>query len=141
MHRGGTDPPGRGVTVIMDAGIATRNNLGFLKEQGYDYVVVSKEKWMLPQEQASQALVTVKENGRNKVEARLHNQGNEARLFCTSKMKSAKEQRMRKLFEERLAHDHQQAAAALTVKSGVKTYDKVMERFNRLIEKHKCISQ
>ncbi len=131
----------RGVTVVMDAGIATTDNLRFLKEQGYDYVVVSREKLKLPPAKHSQALVTVKADGRNKVEARLHIQGDEALLFCTSKMKAAKEQSMRKLFEERLEHDLEQAAAALTAKGGVKTYTKVMERVNRLIEKHKRVSQ
>jgi len=48
---------------------------------------------------------------------------------------------MRKLFEERLEHDLEQAAAALKAKGGVKTWAKVMERVNRLIEKHKRVSQ
>ena len=130
-----------GITVVMDAGIATSDNLCLLREQGYDYVVVSREKLRLPQEKHAQSLVTVKEDGRNKVEARLHIQGDEALLFCTSKMKAAKEQSMRKLFEERLEHDLEQAAAALKAKGGVKTWAKVMERVNRLIEKHKRVSQ
>lgn len=131
----------KGVTVVMDAGIATSDNLSLLKEQGYDYVVVSRQKLTLPQEKQSAAMVTVKEDARNKVEARLYVQGDEALLFCQSKMKMAKEQSMRKLFEERLEQDLKLAAAALAQKGGVKSYDKVMERVHRLQEKHKRVSQ
>ena len=131
----------KGVTVVMDAGISTRHNLQLLRDQGYDYIVVSREKIRVPQEKSTQALVVVKENARNKVEAHLQIQGDEALLFCTSKLKAAKEQSMRRLFEERLEQDLQQAAAALSVKGGVKSFAKVTERINRLVEKHKRISQ
>ena len=137
----GTDQKGKGITVVMDAGIATKENLSLLRSQGYDYVVVSRQKVTLPEEKRSEPLIIVKEDGRNKVEAKLSIEGDEAILYCKSKMKTAKEQSMRKLFEERLEHDLQEAAAALDRKGGVKSYDKVMERVNRLIEKHKRISQ
>ena len=48
---------------------------------------------------------------------------------------------MLKLFEDRLEHDLKQAASALASKGGVKSFDKVLERVNRLIEKHKRVSQ
>lgn len=137
----GTGQSAKGVTVVMDAGIATSANLSLLKEQGYDYVVVSRQKLTLPKEKQTAALATVKEDARNKVEARLYVQDDEALLFCHSKMKAAKEQSMRKLFEERLEQDLKQAAQAIAQKGGVKTYEKVMERVNRLQEKHKRVSQ
>ena len=131
----------RGITVVMDAGIASQDNLILLKEQGYDYVVVARQKLTLPKEKRSEALTIVKEDDKNTVHASLSIQGEEAILYCKSKLKAAKEQSMRKLFDERLEHDLQQAAAALTQKGGVKTYDRVMERVNRLQEKHKRVSQ
>jgi transposase len=133
--------PGNGITVVMDAGIATKDNLHLLIKQGYDYIVVSRQKVTRPKEKLLEPLVTVKEDPRNKVETKLYIEGDEAILFCKSKMKAAKEQSMRKLFEERLEQDLKEAAAALHTKGGVKTFDKVMERVNRLIEKHKSISQ
>ncbi len=133
--------PNKGVTVVMDAGIATKDNLQFLKDQGYDYVVVSRQKPKASNKIHTKPLVIVKEDERNKVETKLLIEGDEAILFCKSKLKAAKEQSMRRLFEERLENDLKQAAAAVSSKGGVKSFDKVMERVNRLIEKHKRISQ
>ncbi len=129
------------ITVVMDAGIATDDNIGLLKSQGYDYIVVSRKKPKLPRSQESMPFTTVKEDHRNKVQAKLYVQDDEAILTCQSKLKARKEQSMRQMFENRLEHDLKLASAALSQKGGVKTYDKVVKRVNRLMEKHKRISQ
>jgi transposase len=129
------------ITVVMDAGISTKDNLALLKGQGYDYIVVSRQKVHLSKEKTSEPLITVKDDNRNKVEAKLYIEGDESILYCKSKLRGAKEQSMRKLLEGRFELDLAQAAAALTRKGGVKVYDKVMERVNRLLEKHKRVSQ
>ena len=85
--------------MVMDAGIATKDNLCLLIGEGYDYIIVSRQKVTLPKEELLEFLVTVKEDQRNKVETKLYIDGDEAILFCKSKMKAAKELSMRKLFE------------------------------------------
>jgi transposase len=140
---GKTAKPGekKDITVVMDAGISTKDNLELLKGQGYDYIVVSRQKVHLSKEKRSEPLITVKEDNRNKVEAKLYIEGDESILYCKSKLRGAKEQSMRKLLEGRFEQDLTQAAAALTRKGGLKAYDKVVERVNRLLEKHKRVSQ
>ena len=133
--------PHAGITVVMDAGIATQDNLQLLREQNYDYVVVSRKKPELSEENRTGPKVIVKQDQRNIVKVKRVIQDQEAILFCQSKMKAVKEQKMRTLLENRFEQDLKRAAEALAIKGGVKTYDKVKERVDRLLEKHKRVSQ
>jgi transposase len=133
--------PGAGITVLMDAGIATKDNLKLLQGQGYDYIVVSRQKALLAKLKNLTPLVTVNESKGNLVQASLTIQDDEAILICKSKLKAVKENSMRTLFEKRFEEDLQSIANALAIKGGVKTYAKVRQRIDRLIEKHKRISR
>ena len=133
--------PTANVTVVMDAGIATQDNLRLLREQNYDYVVVSRKKPVLSEENRTGPKVIVKGDRRNIVKVKRVIQGQEAILFCQSKMKAVKEQNMRTILENRFEQDLKHASEALVTKGGVKTYDKVKERVDRLLEKHKRVSQ
>ena len=75
--------------VVMDAGIATGENIRWLKNHQYDYLVVLRgKKKSLPEN-----MVTVKEDGQRIVKAALvrHDETGEIRLVCHSTGKQEKE--------------------------------------------------
>ncbi|MCG2715836.1 MAG: IS1634 family transposase [Candidatus Marinimicrobia bacterium] len=121
-------------TIIMDAGIATEDNLELIRSREYDYIVVSRNKPLdcLPNE----GFVVIRNTQENKVEARLYRQGDEIILFCRSDLKKKKEQSMRTNFQERFEADLKCTRESLYKKGGTKKYEKVLERIGRLKQKH-----
>lgn len=132
--------PGKGITVVMDAGIATESNIALLKELGYDYIVVARNQPVKFSELHPDQLITVKQDKRNKVEVELIDQDGERILFCKSKLKTAKEQSIKQHFQEHFEQDIELVALALHKKYGTKNYDKVMQRIGRLKQKYSRIA-
>lgn len=124
-------------TVVIDAGIATEDNLKALKPH-YHYIAVSRNKIAVPE--LDDCLV-IKETKQNKVEAKRLTGDDEVVLYCKSNLKQTKEHsmqdRLRQNFEEQLAH----LAKSIRKKGCTKRYDKVLERVGRLKEKYKQITR
>jgi len=99
-------------TIVMDAGISTKDNLKWLKENGYHYIVVNRGA--VPFEKD---------------------------FLCKSRKKTIKEQSMRtrveELFVERLSY----YCSGLNKKRGTKRYQKVIEMIGRLKEKYPAASR
>jgi len=121
-------------TIIMDAGIATEDNLELIRSRKYDYIAVSRNKPLdsLPNE----GFVVIRNTQENKVEARLYRHGDEIILFCRSDLKKKKEQSMRTNFQERFEADLKYIRESLYKKGGTRKYEKVLERIGRLKQKH-----
>jgi transposase len=131
-----------GSTVIVDAGIATEENLEWLKSQGYQYICVARGKPLAPdQENETQPLVTIRENKDRRVEARLVKGQEEWVLICDSSSRRAKEQAMKDRFQRRYEEGLAEIQAALSKKGGTKRYEKVLERIGRLKQRCHGISQ
>lgn len=130
-------------TVVLDAGIATEDNIKWLKEGRYPYIVVSrKRKKEIP---SDVTMVTVKEDDRTNdifVQAGLYkNQDtDELELYCHSIDKEKKEESIKTKFQQRLEAELIKARNALNLPNGTKRYDKVIERIGRLKEKYKLVS-
>lgn len=92
-------------TIIMDAGIATKENLEYLKAEGYKYIVVRRDgNLVMPENDTT----IVKDTKNNTVTVSLVNgTANEVELYCHSTAKEAKAieftTKMTKRFEEELA--------------------------------------
>jgi hypothetical protein len=132
--------PGKGITVVMDAGIATDANIALLKGLGYDYIVVARNQPVKFSELHPDQLITVKQDKHNKVQVELIDQDGERILFCKSKLKTAKEQSIKQHFQDHFEQDIKQVALALHKKHGTKNYDKVMQRIGRLKQKYSRIA-
>lgn len=121
-------------TVVIDAGIATEENLGLLKENHFSYIVVSRTR---PDGLAGETTVEVKEG----VQAEVITRGGEVFLRCTSKAKAEKE----KAIIQRASQKMEQALKAikdgLTRKGGTKNYAKILERIGRIRERSSHVSQ
>lgn len=130
----GTEKP----VIVMDAGIATEENIRWLKEKQYKYLVVSrKKKKAIP---ATVNMVTVKKDERALVQAALVENGDELELYCHSADKDKKEKSMQGAFQQRFEEGLALARTALSRKNGTKRYDKVLERIGRLKERFKRVA-
>jgi len=130
----------KGSTVVMDAGIASEENIAWLVDHGYRYLVVSrKRKREFNDEQA----VTVKETPGQTVRIQrvVNTETGEVELHCHSQAREQKEQAMQDRFSERFESALQSLSDGLSKKGTTKRYDKVLERIGRLKEKYRRAAQ
>lgn len=126
--------------VVMDRGIATEENLAWLKAHGYRYLVVSREKSR--QFDPHQAVELTAAGGeRIRVQKVLSPDAQEARLYCHSPGREQKETaivaRLTQRFEQGLA----KLCQALAKPRGEKRLIRITERIGRLKEKCHGIGQ
>lgn len=127
--------------VVIDAGIATEANLLKIKEQGYDYLCVTRSDLRNYKLESGQVSVQVTDNKKRKIElSRVQTDCNtDYYLKVESKSKALKEQSMNELFRVRFEAGLQKIADSLTKKGGVKQLSKVYERIGRLKQKYPSI--
>ena len=124
-------------TVVIDAGIATDDNLKELKDH-YHYIAVSRKKINPPD---SDACIVIKETKQNKVEAKRITGDDEIFLYCKSNLKRQKEQSMQGRLEQNFEEQLSRLSKSIHKKGCTKRYDKVLERIGRLKEKYKQIAR
>jgi transposase len=118
-------------TVVLDAGIATEDNLAWLVAHHYHYVVVSRKRH---REFDPDHAVRVKDDGPCRVEVQrvVNEESGEVELYCHSSQRENKERGMDKLFAERFESALTKLHEGLSKPRNVKRYDKVLERIGRL---------
>ena len=124
----------------MDSGIASEENIQWLVEQGYRYLVVSrKRKWDFDVDNA----VVVKDtlDQAVKVQRVIREDTGEVELYCHSERREKKEQAMQERFTERFEAALQGLAEGLKKKRTTKRYDKILQRIGRLKEKYARAAQ
>ena len=127
--------------VVIDAGIATEENLKMIAEKGYDYLCVSRSSLKNYKIEAGASTVTVTDNKKQKIELShvKSDRNTDYYLKVESHSKELKERSMNQLFRSRFEAGMQKIADSLTKKSGVKQEDKVHERIGRLKQKYPSI--
>ncbi len=127
--------------IIMDAGIASADNIVWLIEQGYQYLVVSRERAVKnPREQDHAVMVRETEHSQVCVYSEIDEETKETRLYCHSEQKAKKEQSIRNRFHVRMEEALNKLDAGLNKKGTVKKYSKILERIGRLREKNRRVS-
>ncbi len=127
-------------TVVLDAGIASEENIAWLIEHGYRYLVVSRKRHReFDPDQAS----LIKEDGDLRIQAqrRVNPDTGEVELYCHSSQREKKEQGIAELFTKRFEAALAKLAEGLHKKGCTKRYDKVLERLGRLREKYARAAQ
>jgi len=130
-------------TIVMDAGIATEENLAFVREKGYKYVCVSRKRLKDYPTGPSEAKTTqLTDRGNNKVELAIFNPDgyDDTWMYVQSEAKRAKEQSMNSKLKDRFEEDLNSIAAAINKKGGTKGIEKVWERIGRAKQKHNRVS-
>jgi transposase len=131
-------------TIVMDAGIASEDNIRFLRDNHYPYIVVSRKRrkeipsdvTMLPVKQDEKTQAILVEAG-----LRRDSKTGECELYCRSVDKEKKEESIKTKFQDRIEAELSKAQHALYIPNGTKRYDKVLERIGRLKEKYKLVSE
>ena len=127
-------------TIILDAGIATNDNLAWLRGNGYTYVVSARQD--APSMDLEGELEAVGDLN-DFVKAALiksEDDSEEKWLYCESEAKAAVALEMKQSFRKRFEDELKKLSDGLFKPKGRKKFTKVIERIGRLKEKHKRIS-
>lgn len=125
--------------IILDAGIATKDNLAWLRNKGYSYVVSARQN--APSLDLEGDLVPVGDLNNHVKAALIKSDDSEEKwLYCESEAKAAVALEMKQSFRKRFEEDLKKLSEGLYKTKGRKKYAKVVDRIGRLKEKHKRIS-
>jgi hypothetical protein len=129
--------------VVIDAGIATDENLEMLTTNDFDYVCVSrcriKDYTIAP----GSVPIEIEDKKKQKIKLQkvISEKHNDFFLKIDSEAKGAKEVSMNNRFQENFEKGLAIIAASLQKKSGIKTEEKVYERVGRLKQKYSSVSR
>ena len=129
--------------VVIDAGIATEQNLNLIKSKGYKYVCVSRVTPKDYEVQKNKLSVLLETKSKKEVLLKALNAPGQKDFFMSveSEAKASKEQSMKTQFEERFEEMLRTAQKALSSKSGIKQYAKVLERIGRAKQKYPSVAK
>jgi transposase len=130
-------------TVVIDAGIATEQNLYLIKSKGYKYVCVSRVTPKDYEVQKNKLSVLLETKSNKEVLLKALNTPGQKDFFMSveSESKALKEQSMKSKFEEGFEEMLRKAQTALSSKSGIKQYPKVLERIGRAKQKYPSVAK
>lgn len=130
----------QGAMVIMDRGVATKNNIAWLAEQGYRYLVVSRER--AREFDLSKADTIHSAAGAEiHIERHADPETGDVYLRCQSAQRRAKEESMAQRFKNAFEAGLTKIAQGLQQPRGQKSRDKIQRRIGRLLEKSRGIGQ
>ena len=124
--------------VVMDAGIATEANITWLKDGGYRYLVVSRER---NRHFDPDLAVAIETRSRQKVHVHkvIDKDDSEARLYCYSEARAKKEQDIADHFATRFEDQLQKLNDGLGRPRTRKRLDLVWQRIGRFREKSRGV--
>jgi transposase len=132
---------GKEKTVVIDAGVAKAENIGWLKEHGYGYIVVNRGNAPFPYDFEGMQVVRSEPARGVEIEIKRYVQDEEVYVLCRSRKKEIKEKsmrgRMETLFLERLIYYKE----GLKKERRTKTYPKMVEMIGRLKEKYSKVAK
>jgi transposase len=122
-------------TIVMDAGIATQDNINWLKKEQYHYLVVSRKRH---REFSEKEAVVVKKDKDCTVKAykKINDKSGEVELYCHSNRREDKERAIYNRFSTRFEEALDKLDSGLHKKGCVKKYDKVLVSLGRLKQKY-----
>jgi Transposase DDE domain len=129
--------------VVIDAGIATEENLTLLTAKGYDYLCVSRSKLKdyKPVEGCEPQQVVTKNNQTLGLQRVTNDTMTDYYLEVKSPGKVLKETAMKNAFETRFEEQMDKIKAGLSKKGTVKKYDKINQRIGRVIQKYPSVGK
>lgn len=136
-------PAGVKQTIVIDAGIATDENLETIKAKGYKYACVSRKRLKeYPADPQKPTITELTDREKNKIELRIFKpEGHtDTWMYVQSEAKRAKETSMNAKLRKRFEEELEEIKTALHKKGGTKKVNKVWERIGRSKEKNKHVS-
>jgi len=133
------DAPATAV-VVLDRGTATKSVLEWLVSANYHYVVISREHTRIFDINKARTIQTAKKQELH-IYRELNEEMTEARLYCYSERRAAKEEGITARFADKFEEGLRKLAEGLTKPHANKRKDALLQRIVRLMEKCKGISQ
>jgi len=121
-------------TIVMDAGIASEDNLNLVREKGFSYIVVSRSK---PEHRGDDTFEEIKEG----IAVKEMHVGDETYLHCISDGKMKKEQAIVNTARDAMKEEIEYLSEGLNLKRRLKSYPKVLERIGRLRQRYSRVSK
>jgi transposase len=127
--------------IVMDAGIATKENIEWLKSEGYLYIVMMKQKYRPLIEEASEIIVRNEKKQYVSVSLTKDEASGDNLLYCYSEQRHHKEKDIKETkvaaFEAGLKHIRD----GLFTPRRMKNADKIKDRIGRLKQSYRRVSQ
>ena len=121
-------------TIVMDAGLASEENIAWLRTQGYPYIVVSRKRH---REFDDDQAVVVKADKQDAVRAmRLEREDGKIELYCYFERRQAKEQAIDECTSTRFEQALDHLAEGLDKPRRLKSAKKVCEKIGRLRQQY-----
>lgn len=136
-------PTNASKTIVLDAGIATEDNLKLINGKGYKYVCVSRKRLKdYPSSTIKNTITQLTDRGKNKVQLSIFKpEGfDDTWMYVQSEAKRKKETSMSDKLKQRFEEDLSTIKNALSSKGGIKKINKVWERIGRAKQKHNRVS-
>ncbi len=127
-------------TVVIDAGIATEDNLALIAGKGHHYVCVSPKR--LKDYEMGTTVRRLTDRGKNTVELAIFRPPDytDTWMYVKSEAKRKKETSMDDKLCQRYEEELENIRSAFSKKGGTRKIDKVWERIGRVKEKNKRVS-
>jgi len=136
-------PSGVKQTIVIDAGVATEDNLKLMDDKGYKYVCVSRKRLKdFPLDVAENTTTQLTDRDKNKIELSIFKpEGySDTWMYVQSEAKKRKETSMNSKLKQRFEEDIATIQKAITTKGGTKKTNKVWLRIGRAMQKHNRVS-
>ena len=129
--------------IVMDAGIATEENLTKIKAKGYNYLCVSRTRLKEYTLREDHKCVVVQDSSKREIKLReVHTAPDEDYfLEITSPSKAMTEASMNRQWRSRFEAELIKINEAIKKKGGTKKYERVVERTGRAIERYPSIAR
>jgi len=128
------------ITVVIDAGISSEENLQYLREHGYDYLCVARNKPIDYEQIDTSQFVAIPNKGKTDIYSQIFKTEKESILYCQSAKMEEKEKAIQEKFCSRFEAELEKINNSLTTKHGKRKYSYVQERVIRLKERFKSVS-
>lgn len=128
------------ITVVIDAGIASEDNLAWLRSKGMHYICVARNKPVPLDLIDPQAFVPIPNRGENLITAQVFRQDDECVLYCKSEKMEKKEKAMCEKFCSKFEAELDKINLSLAAGRGKRKFEYVQERVARLKERIKSVS-
>ena len=129
-------------TIVIDAGIATEDNLLYINSKGFKYVCVSRKRLKDYDSQTNKTITQLTDRAKNKVVLSVFNPEGftDTWMYVQSDSKREKEASMNDKLKQRFEQDISAIQKAINAKGGTKKINKVWERIGRAKQKHNRVS-
>ena len=126
--------------IVIDAGIATKKNLEYLRSKNFRYIVSSRKRSCELPNDLDLNIVKIKDDNIIRAKKLSKNEFGEIELICHSTACEKKENSMQNNLQKRFEEDLKKVKESLKKKRGTKLFSKILQKIGRLKEKHKKIS-